>query len=89
MHQNALNRGGDIFTEPPSFCTAYDILGAKAISLPDNACASTEVSSIGGELPMLTDKHSGHLPTPKHYKLHSMGARLLLGGQARLDRAWG
>ena len=38
---------------------------------------------------MLTDKHSGHLPTPKHYKLHSMGARLLLGGQARLDRAWG
>ena len=38
---------------------------------------------------MLTDKHSSHLPTPKHYKLHSMGAFLLLGGQARLDRAWG
>jgi hypothetical protein len=44
LHSDSINRRGEIFREPSSFSKAYDIPDAKAISLPDSACASKEVS---------------------------------------------
>jgi hypothetical protein len=44
LHPDSRNRQGEIFREPSSFIKAYDIHDVKAISLPDSACASKEVS---------------------------------------------